>query len=362
MEVRRLKIEPYPIYPLEGLPEFVERFFVSYNGGRLRDVCFLLREIYNDPETVVGWAISGALTPAGFGTSILAPLIEKGFIDYIVSTGANLYHDLHYSLKYRFEVMYPYPSDEDLKKSKKVRIYDILINQGVFFSTDDFCYYLLNKPEFKGEMATSELHWLMGKYVKQVEDELGVEHHGLLSTAYLNDVPVYCPAAGDGTIGLNIAAKKFLRCDLQIDVARDINEMTAFALYARSEGRKSAVIILGGGTPKNYILQTGPQLQEVMGIKDEGHDFFAQITDARPDTGGLSGATPHEAYTWGKVAKRSIAKNVVCYCDVTVALPIMASYVLSTCNPRPKRRLYRRREECLEKLGELYRAAKEKVG
>ena len=117
------------------------------------------------------------------------------------------------------------------------------------------------------------------------------------------------------------------------------------------------MFILGGGSPKNFILQTEPQIQEVLGIDEAGHDYFLQITDARPDTGGLSGATPQEAVSWGKVDPKALPDTVVCYCDTTIALPIIAAYALGNHAPRPLKRLYDRRGELLDKLKTEHEAA-----
>jgi deoxyhypusine synthase len=113
---------------------------------------------------------------------------------------------------------------------------------------------------------------------------------------------------------------------------------------------KSAIFILGGGSPKNFALQTEPQIQEVLGIDERGHDYFLQITDARPDTGGLSGATPGEAVSWGKVDPDRLPDAVVCYLDSTVALPIIAAYAMAQHKPRKPRRLYDRRAEFMSLL------------
>jgi deoxyhypusine synthase len=130
-------------------------------------------------------------------------------------------------------------------------------------------------------------------------------------------------------------------------------------LDAKRGGGKSGVLILGGGSPKNFMLQTEPQIQEVLGIDEKGHDYFLQITDARPDTGGLSGATPAEAVSWGKIDPDQLPGTVVCYLDGTVALPLLASYALARHEKRELKRLYRRREQMMQRLIDEYRAALE---
>ncbi len=156
---------------------------------------------------------------------------------------------------------------------------------------------------------------------------------------------------------MNVAALALAGNQLKFDVERDVNETTAIVHRAKKRGGKSAVIILGGGSPKNFILQTEPQLQEIEGISEKGHDYFIQVTDARVDTGGLSGATPSEAMTWGKVDPEQLPDTVVCYCDSTIALPIMASYALDVAGSRPLKRLYDQRESMLQELLDDYRSA-----
>ena len=166
----------------------------------------------------------------------------------------------------------------------------------------------------------------------------------MLTAAHEAGVPLYTSSPGDSTIGMNVAALALAGNQLKFDVERDVNETTAIVHRAKKSGGKSAVIIFGGGSPKNFILQTEPQLQEIMGIAEKGHDYFVQVTDARPDTGGLSGATPSEAMTWGKVDPEQLPDTVVCYADSTIAMPIMAAYALEVAGPRPLKRLYDQRD------------------
>jgi deoxyhypusine synthase len=149
---------------------------------------------------------------------------------------------------------------------------------------------------------------------------------------------------------MNIAAMALQGNQLKIDVSRDVNETAAIVLGAKRQGGKSAVFILGGGSPKNFMLQTEPQIQEVLGIEEKGHDYFLQITDARPDTGGLSGATPGEAVSWGKVDPDRLPDAVVCYVDSTIALPLITAYALAKKSPRPRKRLYDQREALVAAL------------
>jgi len=176
----------------------------------------------------------------------------------------------------------------------------------------------------------------------------------LLGVAYDCGVPVYTSSPGDSSIGMNVAALALEGNKCVIDPNADVNETASIVLGAKRGGGKSAVLICGGGSPKNFALQTEPQIQEVMGIAEKGHDYFLQCTDARPDTGGLSGATPAEAVSWGKVDPDTLPDCVVCYTDSTIALPLLTAYCLSRVKPRPQKRLIDRRDELLEEVRRRY--------
>lgn len=350
MKIKGQRIEPTPMPSRLTLSRLVDDYLVAYNGARLREACHLMVEKILKPEVYVGLSLSGALTPAGLGTSVLAPLIRAGFVDYIVSTGANLYHDIHYSLGLPLHRARPQQDDRELKRRNIVRIYDIVFDFDVLLSTDRFCHELLSSEPFRRTMSSAELHHRMGAAVAAAEKKLGRPHPGLLSAAHAADVPIYTSSPGDSTIGMNLAALELQGGGPRIDVSADVNE-TAAIVYAATRARgKSAVLILGGGSPKNFLLQTEPQLQEILGLSDRGHDYFIQLTDARPDTGGLSGATPSEAVSWGKVDPERLPDAVVCYADTTLALPLLAAYVLANAKKRPLKRLYKRRPKMLAGL------------
>lgn len=357
------KIAPSPMPTDIGVVDLIDRYFCAYNSARLREICHLLsREVMQEGVTV-GLSLSGAMTPAGFGVSVLAPLMQNGFVDWIISTGANLYHDIHYGLGLDLFASTPFLDDVKLRQEGRIRIYDIVFGYDVLLETDAFIREILKAEPFQKRMGTAEFHYLLGKYVREVEKQVGVQNSCLLATAYECGVPIYTSSPGDSSIGMNIAAIALEGSQLVLDPSLDVNETAAIAYAARDTGNpdiegKSAALIIGGGSPKNFMLQTQPQLHEVLGLEERGHDFFIQVTDARPDTGGLSGATPNEAVSWGKVDPDELPNTVVCYTDSTIALPIMTAYVMSQCEPRPLKRLYDRREEMLEKLRQDYLAAK----
>jgi deoxyhypusine synthase len=363
MSLLSRKIAPAPMPADISVVELIDSYFTAYNSARLRETCHLLsREVMCEGVTV-GLSLSGALTPAGFGVSALAPLMRHGFIDWIISTGANLYHDLHYGLGLELYASNPFVDDTKLRQEGRIRIYDIVFGYDVLLETDAFIRELLKAEPFQKRMGTAEFHHLLGKYIYEVEKQLGVKNPCLLSTAYECGVPIYTSSPGDSSIGMNVAALSLEGHKLVIDPSIDVNETAAIVYSARESGiagveGKSAAVILGGGSPKNFLLQTQPQLHEVLGLEERGHDYFVQITDARPDTGGLSGATPSEAVSWGKVDPEELPSTIVCYTDSTIALPIITAYVINQCAPRPLKRLYDRRELLLEQLRSDYLTAK----
>jgi deoxyhypusine synthase len=179
----------------------------------------------------------------------------------------------------------------------------------------------------------------------------------LLATCWEYDVPVYTSSPGDSSIVMNVAAGTLQGNALAFDVSADVNETAALVLDTKRRGGKSAVVIFGGGSPKNFVLQTEPQIQEVLGIEEKGHDFFLQFTDARPDTGGLSGATPGEAVSWGKVDPDRLPDAVVCYTDTTISMPLLTSYALTRHAKREPKRLFKRRGEMLDRLMSEYESS-----
>ncbi len=337
-----------------GAADLIDTAFKAYNGARLAEACRLFTDKMLDKDGTVGMSLTGALTPAGLGKSCLIPLIEAGFVDWIISTGANLYHDLHFGLGMDLFAGSPFLNDIELRHEGVIRIYDVLFDYDVLLDTDAFVRSVIQGPEFQRPMGTDEFHNLLGKYVAARERKLGIAGHSLLGAAYRCGVPIFTSSPGDSSIGMNVAAMALRDSKLQFDVNRDVNQTAAIVYDAKRSKLTSSVFILGGGSPKNFMLQTEPQIQEVMGIAERGHDYFLQCTDARPDTGGLSGATPGEAVSWGKVDPDSLPDCVVCYADSTITLPLLTAYALSRRAKRKPKRLIARRDEMLATLRSEY--------
>lgn len=356
--LRGPRIDPRPLTGAETIPELIDGVFLAYNAGRLREASRLFTERMLAADGTVGLSLTGALTPAGLGMSTVIPLIEAGFVDWIVSTGANLYHDAHFALGFAMHTGRPNVDDVALREEGVVRIYDIFFDYRVLLRTDAFMRQVSARPEFQRSMSTAEYHYLLGGYLREREHALGLSRKSLLTVAHEFEVPIYTSSPGDSSIGMNVAELALAGFHLRFDVSADVNETSAIVLDAKRSGGTSGVLIIGGGSPKNFVLQTEPQIQEVLGIDEKGHDYYLQITDARPDTGGLSGATPAEAVSWGKVDPERLPDAVVAYLDSTVGFPLLAAYALAKVPPREPKRLYARREELMTRLRTAYQEAK----
>jgi deoxyhypusine synthase len=351
------RILPRRIEPEMTVADLVDGAFQAYNAGRLNEAARLYANRMLDPEqdVTICLTIAGAMTPAGVGGAIIS-LMERGAIDFMVSTGANLYHDIHYALDFALHRGTFKLSDPDLHEAGVIRIYDVLFREEVLLDTDRFIRECV-KTFPQRPMSTAELHHLLGRRLL----EIGVDpQNSVVAMAARWNVPIYTSSPGDSSIGMNLARHQLDGGALTIDPLYDVHETTALVHAATRNG----VIILGGGSPKNFYLQTQPQLWEVLGINKGGHDYFIQITQDAPHWGGLSGATPSEAVSWGKIKPDLLNDTVVVYADTTLAFPLLAAYAVSRAAPRERRELYARREELLDDLRVAYQthAGAEKAG
>ncbi|MGI9059923.1 MAG: homospermidine biosynthesis protein [Ktedonobacteraceae bacterium] len=346
------QIVPRRVHPNMTVAELIEQQFQAYNSARLNEAARLYAEEMLDPakDVTIGLTMAGALTPAGLGGCLIT-LMESGFVDFMISTGANLYHDMHYALAMSLHRGDFRLDDTKLQEEGVIRIYDILFEDKVLLDTDAFVRECLkslpNRP-----IATSELHHHLGTQLLKA----GVNpEDSVLAQAARWNVPIYTSSPGDSSIGMNVARNALDGSLLTLDPLADVNETTAIVHHATRNG----VIILGGGSPKNFYLQTQPQLWEVLGIQKGGHDYFIQITADAPHWGGLSGATPSEAVSWGKIKPEQLSSTVVIYGDSTISLPLLTAYVVSRAKPRPRRELYAQREALLKELKTAYNTGKE---
>lgn len=345
------KIDPPEISAHMSISDLIDFYKSSgFNARRLAEAAHMFKKMI-DSEATICLTISGAMTPIGLGKSI-STLIENGFIDWIITTGANAYHDLHfaYDLPVRqghFDV------DDDILYSKQiVRIYDVYIKELETLQRQDEIIQtnIKNMIETSNdsvkEISSSDLSYLLGKiaYNKSVYPK-----KSFMASAFKNEVPVFIPALTDSSIGMNMVPLLFDSKLPHLNLLLDIAESAAILWKSKI----SAGIELGGGVPKNFFQQTGPTLYQILKIKEGGHDYVIQLTDARPDTGGLSGATIQEGKSWGKI-KTSHSGNVIVYGDSSVYFPILCSYVLSECKPRKPKRLYDLKDKFVKEMKNTY--------
>lgn len=359
-KISHKRIDPPLLSGDTSVSQLIEEAFLSYNGGRTREACRLFASKYLEAKTTVALSLSGALTPAGLGMSCLVPLIEAGFIDWIISTGANLYHDTHFALGMDLHQSRPGLDDLELRKHQVIRIYDIVFDYENLLGTDKFYRTLCRGEAFQKTMSTAEFHNLVGKYIAAMEDDKKAKHRSMLAAAYRCGVPIFTSSPGDSSIGMNLAALQLEGSKLAIDPLKDVNQSAAIVWNAKKNEGASGAFIVGGGSPKNFLLQTEPQIQEVLGLDESGHDYFLQVTDARPDTGGLSGATPGEAMTWGKVDPEQLPNTVICYADSTIFLPLLTVYALANHKPRKPKRIMDRLDSLMTELETTYKANRKK--
>src|SRR5437868_6522313 len=263
-QVSQQRIAPPGVTGADLAADLIDRAFLSYNAGRLREVCQVFTRKMLEPDCTVGLTISGALTPAGLGMSCLIPLVRAGFVDWIVSTGANLYHDTHYALDLPLHQSRPHLDDFVLRQNDIIRIYDIVFDYRTLLDTDAFYRELIRDEAFARPMGTAEFHHEVGRYLHGRARTLGRPSPSLLVAAFEADVPIYTSSPGDSSIGMNLAALSLQGGRLQFDTLRDANESAAIVYAAHRGGGKTGVLILGGGSPKNFILQTEPQIQEIL--------------------------------------------------------------------------------------------------
>lgn len=322
----------------------------GFNARRLSEAAKMFKKMI-DTDATICLTISGAMTPIGLGKSI-STMIEKGFVDWIITTGANAYHDLHfaYDLPVRqghFDV------DDDILYSKQiVRIYDVYIKEvETLQRQDDLIQDTIREMNKRignsvKDISTADLSYRLGE---------NAYHHSsfpdksFMVSAFKNEVPVYIPSLTDSSIGMNMIPLLFESSLPPLNLLSDISESAAILWKSKISGG----LELGGGVPKNFFQQTGPTLYQILKIKEGGHDYVIQLTDARPDTGGLSGATIQEGKSWGKI-KTSHTGNVIVYGDSSVYFPILCSYILSECKPRKPKRLYHWKDKFVKEMKDKY--------
>jgi deoxyhypusine synthase len=337
---RARDVRPHRITGRERPAEIIEGAFPAYVGRQERTAFQLMRKSIAERHAVF-LTLSGAMTPAGLHQSCLIPLLERGVIDCITTTGANLYHDAHRIIGHRIREIDPNAGDLHLRLARIIRIYDLGFYEETLLETDKLFSALMQKPSFQKRMTTSELHYLLGREMLAIERALGVKEPSLLSAAYRLGVPIFVGAVQDGSIFLNIVKLRAMLGDvfkLDIDVNDDVFEMGAVQHHCFSTLKKKlAVWILGGGVPKNYTLQGEPLLDQILGVPTHGFDIDVQFCVDPVDNGALSSCPAGEGHTWGKVSAESVASgSVYVHADVTAVFPWLTYALLSDKNMKKK--------------------------
>src|SRR6187455_1900937 len=347
---KTLSGKPIRYYRPRGSKEvrhLIDEGFQAFNAARLGEACRIFSERMLDPDedTTIGLTIAGAMTPAGIGGCVVE-MMDRGLVDFIISTGANLYHDLHHALNFTLHRGSPFVDDVELYEQGIIRIYDVLFPATVLLETDAYIRDFLVREKLEGAITTAELHSRLGHDL--LKKFPGCEEHSVVARAAMCGVPIYTSSPGDSSIGMNIAYHALLNdSSLMIDPNKDVNEVCAIILA----GHRNGCVILGGGSPKNFYLQGQPTLWEVYGIPKGGNDYFIQITTDQVVWGGLSGATPSEAVSWGKVNPGVLPDTVVTYCDSTIAFPLFCEYAIGAPTGRRERKnLYHQRAKLVASL------------
>lgn len=346
------EVRPRGITGDETAAELLATAFPAFVGRQVRTAFELMRRCAAGDHAVF-LTLSGAMTPAGLHRSCLVPLVERGLVDVVTTTGANLYHDAHRVIGHRIREIAPDAGDTDLRDARIIRIYDLGMDEEVLLDTDRFFARLLLRPEFQRELTTVELHAELGRCLAEVEARLGVDQPCLLSACWQAGVPVFVGAPQDGSIFLNavkLAALLPDRFRMRLDVGRDVHDMAALQWLVQNE-RPTAIWILGGGVPKNYTLQGEPTLSQIFGLDARGFDVDLQFCVDPPDNGALSSCPAGEGHTWGKVSADCVAhSSVYVHCDLTAVLPFLVHGLFQAGARRPHRRLLDRMEEARQKL------------
>ncbi len=348
-------VTPRALTGRESPHDVVMHRFPAYVGRQERTAYELMRRSI-ERDCAVFLTFSGAMTPAGLHQSCLIPLLERGLVDCVTTTGANLYHDAHRMIGHRIREIDPTAGDLQYRLARIIRIYDLGFWEETLLETDKLFSALLRGPEFQKRMTTPELHFLLGRRIAEIEKALGVKEPSLLSTAYRFGVPVFVGAVQDGSIFLNVVKLKRLLGEafrLELDVCDDVFEMGAMQHHCFSTLKRSmAIWILGGGVPKNYTLQGEPLLDQILGVPTHGFDIDVQFCVDPVDNGALSSCPAGEGHTWGKVSAESVASgSVYVHADVTAVFPWLTYALLSDPKMKRKpRRLYDERAGAVASL------------
>ena len=324
--ILRKPVQHLDLKGIENLFDLVQAFqHTSFQSRNVFKCYEVFRKMLDDPECIIFMGLSGAMIPGGM-RAVICDMIKMKLVDVIVSTGANIFHDLFESFGYRHYVGSEEGDDDLLRRHRIVRVYDALMNDDEI----NRVIRLLSKvpKELKEKVVSSR------QYLEVLGSRLKDER-SILRTASQFGIPVFVPALSDSSIGIGLtflhARKKTSPGRLIIDQIRDNFEIAQLKKLASLTG----AIYIGGGVPKNYIQQLGP-VSELLFRKESGHRYAFQVTTDDPKWGGLSGCTFEEAKSWGKIEKESTYAAV--YVDATIAVPLLVGAILQ------EGRVYRKRK------------------
>ncbi len=304
---------PFPVTEHASAAEIIDRMTATAFQARNLGIATNIWEAMLKDETTIFFGLSGAMVPAGM-RPLIVHMIENRMIDVIVSTGANLYHDVYETLGFAHDQTDPGGDDVRLGDLRVVRFFDVLAPEHEFSRGERFCTEFSLTLEDDHPYTTREYFNLLGKAMAPI-----AQQEGILTAAAKHGVPIYCPAFGDSVHGLAVAEGRLRQGKrIMFDVVGDVLEM----VYLEVTSNKSAVFYVGGGTPKNYIQQCGAAVY-MYDRQKPGHEYGIQITMDQPQWGGLSGCTFEEAMSWRKIAPD--ARFVTVYSEATIALPLMVS-------------------------------------
>lgn len=284
----------------------------GFQGRRMGEAFLTWREMLKDGEATIFMGLSGAMVPAGM-RRVISYLIRKNYIDVLVSTGANLFHDMLEALGGKHYRGSHLVDDRVLYREGIDRMYDVLAREEKFREMDR----LIGK--FAGELpgqnySSREFMHRMGERVK----EEGGAADSILVSAYEEELPVFVPALSDSSIGIGLLLARHWGSSIAVDHTRDADEL--MGVVEKSE--KTGVVYIGGGVPKNFINQT-EMIAPLLGLRSKGHGYALQFTTDSPQWGGLSGSTFDEGISWGKITANS--KKAQVFVDATIALPIVVN-------------------------------------
>ncbi|MBX5484029.1 MAG: deoxyhypusine synthase family protein [Myxococcaceae bacterium] len=334
------RVDPRPITGRERPTELLEHAFGAYVGRQERTAFELMQRSMRE-DCSIFLTLSGAMTPAGLHQSCIIPLIERGIVSALTTTGANLYHDAHRIIGHAIREVNPDAGDLQLRLARIIRIYDLGFWEEALLDTDRLFSAIIRGPEFQRKMTTPEFHYLLGKAMFGIEKQLGVKQPSLLSTAYRYGVPIFVGAIQDGSIFLNVVKLRRLLGDafkFEIDINEDVYAMAAVQHYCRHHfSKRMAVWILGGGVPKNYTLQGEPLLDQILDVRTSGFDIDIQFCVDPVDNGALSSCPAGEGHTWGKVSMDAVQTgSMYVHTDVTAVFPWLTYALFS--DPKMKRK------------------------